>query len=446
LDPGSLRARDDSTKCCARDDSTTLVRLNFMGRAPQNKPTNMKIIGRIPPILMYLLVSLSTLTETIYSAALPDIAEKLHTSGGIAQLSTTAYYCGFAIGIFTLGRVSDIFGRKPVVLFGISFYAICALLISYSPNIETFIALRFLQAYGASVGSVVGQAMTRDSYKGWELSYMYASVAMVMAVVPSVGSAIGGYIVEYSGWQTVFRFLTILATALLLIYIRFLPETNAYIGVARNNRFFSVLKVALKDKVLLSYSFIVGSFNGICFGFYIQAPFIFIDSLKMSPSNYGKLFLALSGANLIGSLISRRLIKKFVNTFKVKIIGLAFSIVGCIMLAVGAMMINETSTVNAVALLIFVPMTVHLMGHSLVVPMLLRHALEDYFKVTGSAGAIFGSLYYMITAAVSFMISSLHSDDINNFSILFGILLTICLALFYMTTRWRKTMHKPEFY
>ncbi len=406
----------------------------------------MKIVGRIPPILIYFLVSLSTLTETIYSAALPDIAKNLHTDGGIAQLSTTAYYCGFAIGIFTLGRISDIFGRRPVVLFGISFYTIAALMISYSPNIETFIILRFLQAYGASVGSVVGQAMTRDSYRDWELSYMYASVAMVMAVVPSIGSAIGGYIVEYSGWKAVFRFLTILSSSLLLIYIKFLPETNAYIGVARNNRFFSVLKIAIKDKILLSYAFMVGAFNGICFGFYIQAPFIFIENLKMSPSNYGQLFLFLSGANLIGSIISRRLIKKFVNTFKVKIIGLIFSSIGCVLLLVSSLIINDESTTDTVSLLIFVPMTIHLMGHSLFVPMLLRHALEDYYKVTGSAGAIFGSLYYLITALVSFIISSLHSNDINNFAALFIILLSICLILFYLTTQWRKTMLIPEFH
>lgn len=406
----------------------------------------MKLVGRIPPILIYFLVSLSTLTETIYSAALPDIAKNLHTDGGIAQLSTTAYYCGFAIGIFTLGRVSDVLGRKPVVLFGISFYTITSFIISYSPNIETFIVLRFLQAYGASVGSVVGQAMTRDSYKDWELSYMYASVAMVMAVVPSIGSAIGGYIVEYSGWNAVFKFLTILSSTLLLIYIKFLPETNAYIGVARNNRFFSVLKIAIKDKILLSYAFMVGSFNGLCFGFYIQAPFIFIENLKMLPSNYGQLFLFLSGANLIGSLISRRLIKQFVNTFKVKIIGLILSSIGCICLFISSLIINDDSTTNMVAILIFVPMTIHLMGHSLLVPMLLRHALEDYYKVTGSAGAIFGSLYYLITAMVSFMISSLHSNTIDNFSILFITLLSMCLVLFHLTTKWRKTMHKPEFY
>lgn len=406
----------------------------------------MKIIGRIPPILMYCLVSLSTLTETIYSAALPDIAEKLNTGGGIAQLSTTAYYFGFAIGIFTLGRVSDVFGRKPVVLFGISFYAVCALLISYSPNIEIFIFLRFLQAYGASVGSVIGQAMTRDSYKGWELSYMYASVAMVMAVVPSVGSAIGGYIVEYTNWQMVFRFLTFLALCLLIIYVKFLPETNAHIGVARNNKFSSVLKVAISDKILLSYAFIVGSFNGICFGFYIQAPFIFIEKFSMQPSAYGRLFLFLSGANLIGSLISRRLIKKFINTFRIKLIGFCFSIVGCIMLFISGLIIKDDTPTAMVSLLIFVPMTVHLMGHSLLVPMLLRHALEDYFKVTGSAGAVFGFLYYLITASVSFMVSWLHSDSINNYSILFICLLTTCIWLFYLTINWRKTMNKPEFY
>jgi DHA1 family bicyclomycin/chloramphenicol resistance-like MFS transporter len=405
----------------------------------------MKIVGRTPPILIYFLVSLSTLTETIYSAALPEIAKNLHTEGGIAQLSTTAYYCGFAIGIFTLGRISDILGRRPVIIFGICFYSISTLMISFSSNIEIFIILRFLQAYGASVGSVVGQAVTRDSYKGSELSYMYASVAMFMTVVPSIGSVIGGYIVEYTNWQTVFRFLTILSSILLLIYIKFLPETNAYIGVARNNSFFSIVKVAIKDKVLISYSFMVGAFNGICFGFYIQAPFIFIENLKMSPSTYGELFFFLSGATLLGSIISRRMIKNFVNTFKIKIIGLIFSCAGCILLVISSYIINDNLTIKTIAILIFTPMAIHLIGHVLLVPMLLRNALENYYRVSGSAGAIFGFLYYLITALVSFMVSSLHSTNINNFAILFAILLFICLILFYLNIKWQKIIHKPIF-
>ncbi len=405
----------------------------------------MKIVGRIPPILIYMVVSLSTLSETIYSAALPNVAESLNTTGGLVQFSTTIYYFGFAFGIFTLGRISDLFGRRPVVLFGIAFYAICSLLLSLAPGIEVFIILRFLQAYGASVGSVVGQAMTRDSYKGWELSYMYASVSMIMAIVPSIGSAIGGYIIEYSNWHYVFRFLTILSSCCFLIYIKFLPETNAYIGVARNNRFFTVLKVVLQDKVLLSYAFIVGVFNGIAFGFYIQAPFIFIDNLKMHPADYGKLFLVLTISNLLGSLASRRLITKFVSIFKIKIIGFILSLTGCIALFMAAFIIDDNKSLNMSIILIFIPMAIHLMGHSFIVPMLLRSALEDYVKVKGSAGAIFGALYYIMTSLVIFIISSLHSETINNFSILFLILLILCIGLFYMTIRWRKLMHKPEF-
>lgn len=397
----------------------------------------MKIIGQVPPLLLYCLISLSTLTETVYSAALPDITKSLNTVGGVAQLSTTVYYFGFAMGIFTLGRVSDVCGRRPVVLFGISFYTISSFLISFSTNIEIFITLRFFQAYGASVGSVIGQAMTRDSYRGWELSYMYASVAMIMAVVPSVGSAIGGYIIEYSNWPTVFRFLTLLSGCLLIIYIIFLPETNAHTGVAKNHKFFSVVKIAIRDKVLLSYSFIVGAYNGICFGFYIQAPFIFIESLKMTPSRYGQLFLILSAANLIGSLAGRYLIKRFVSTFKIKVAGIIFSATGCLTLLIGAFLINEESSVLFVSLMIFVPMMIHLVGHSLIIPMLLRHALEDYVKVTGSAGSIFGSLYYLMTAFWTFLISSFHSNTINNFAYLFVVLEIAASTLFYFTIKWK---------
>lgn len=406
----------------------------------------MKVIGQIKPILLYFLISLSTLTETVYSAALPEIADALKTEGGIAQLSTTAYYIGFAFGIFTLGRVSDIYGRRPVVLFGISFYIISTFLISLSTNIEFFIMMRVFQAYGASVGSVIAQSMARDSYKGWELSYIYASVSMIMSVVPSIGSAIGGYIVEYYGhWKYVFRFLILLSGTLLLVYIKFLPETNPNIGEGRNNRFYYVLKTALKDKILLSFAFMVGAYNGVCFGFYIQAPFIFIDRLDMPPSDYGKLFLILSVANLLGGLLCKYLIKRFVNIYRIKAIGLCFSTIGCIGLLLGAYLVRPDSSLIFATLMVFVPMAIHLMGHALVVPMLLRNALEDYMKVKGAAGSIFGSLYYMITAIVSFLISSFHSDTINNYAYLYATLLFICIVLYYFTNRWKENEFKPSF-
>ena len=86
--------------------------------------------------------------------------------------------------------------------------------------------------------------------------------------------------------------------------------------------------------------------------------------------------------------------------------------------------------------MIFVPMAIQMMGHALVVPMLLRNALEDYTKVTGAAGSIFGFLYYMTTAAVSFVISAFHSDTIDNYAYLYAALLLVCIVLFYLTNKF----------
>jgi predicted MFS family arabinose efflux permease len=268
---------------------------------------------------------------------------------------------------------------------------------------------------------------------------------MIMAVVPSIGSAIGGYIMEYGRWELVFQFLAVLSFCLTIIYALLLPETNAYSGVARNNRFISVLKVAIKDKVLVSYAFIIGCFNGLCFGFYIQAPFILIDNLGMSPASYGSLFLMLSISSLLGSIVNRNLIKKYVSTFKIISSGFAISIISCICLLIGASYIDDSSDITLVSLVIFLPMSTHLMGHSMVVPMLLRHALEDYFKVTGSAGSIFGSLYYIMTALVILCISQLHSDTIDNYSYIYAVLMVLSSIVFYLSTSWKKQSVKPEF-
>lgn len=406
----------------------------------------MKIIKQIQPFFLYCLTALSPLTETIYSTSLPKIAQELNTDGGIAQLATTAYYIGFSLGVLTLGRISDIYGRRPILLLGVLFYIIATFLISLSSSIEIFILLRFLQAYGASVGSVIAQSMIRDSYKGWELSYVYASVAIVIAIMPSIGSTIGGFIISYyEKWEYAFRFLVFLNIVLFSIYLKFIPETNPYIDSARSNNFLSVLKVAITDKKLISYALIIGFVNGISFSFYIQGPFIFIDRLNINPFLYGKLFFILTSASLTGGVISKFLIKKFVSTYKIKILGFSLSALGGVMLMTGSYIPIDDGNINAHIILIFGPMSIHFIGHSLLIPMFLRNALEDYGKVNGTAGSIFGSLYYLVTAMVSLMVSRFHSDTIDNYALLFIILITTSIMLFYFSTLGERKVSTDKF-
>lgn len=99
--------------------------------------------------------------------------------------------------------------------------------------------------------------------------------------------------------------------ALPVLYYKVLPEINSYIDFSHSSKYFEVLQVSIKDKILWLYAFIIGAFNGIYYGFFIEAPFILIDKMKVSPSFYGKLAFLLSFCRYLWRLFRRGyLIKK----------------------------------------------------------------------------------------------------------------------------------------
>lgn len=394
----------------------------------------MKIIVQIPPWMLLCLFVLSPTTETMYTAGLPSLSAFFNISGNTAQITSTLYFLGFAFGILSLGRLSDIYGRRPIVLSGLFIYIIFSIVGILAVNIEMLMVARFAQAFGASVGSVIGQAMARDSYQGSRLSYVYASLSAWLAFIPSLGSSVGGYIVEYSDWRYVFVFSSFLVTLLFILYCKILPETNPYMDISHVSKYFEVFKIVIKDKIVWLYAFIIGAFNGMTYGFFIEAPFIFIENMRLSPSFYGKLALLLCLANIFGGLLGRYLIKKrHVDDKKIMVLGLGFSLFGCIMLVISAFLLTNNQINNNFAIaVIFIPIMLHMTGHNLLIPMTLRYALEDYAKVTGTAGSIFGSLYYMLIALITFIVSKLHSETINNFALLFLFLSISCALSFYL--------------
>ncbi|HJD56052.1 MAG TPA: Bcr/CflA family efflux MFS transporter [Rickettsia endosymbiont of Pyrocoelia pectoralis] len=403
----------------------------------------MKIIAKAPAWMLLCLFILSPTTETIYTSGLPSITKYFNTSGSTAQITSSLYYLGFALGILSFGRLSDIYGRRPIILLGLFIYLISSIISIFAPNIETLMLTRFTQAFGVSVGSVIGQAMARDSYQGTELSYVYASLSPWLAFIPSLGSSVGGYIVEYSRWHYVFVFFSCVGLILLTLYSKILPETNPYINLAQTSKYFEVLKVVIRDKILWLYAFIIGAFNGIYYGFFIEAPFIFIDKMKVSPSSYGKLSFLLCGASIFGGFLGKYLIKKRqVSDKKVMVLGFIFSVVGCTFLAINAFILQIESISNNIAIaMIFIPMMLHMIGHNMLIPMTLRYALEDYAKVTGTAGSIFGAIYYVLIAAITYLVTIIHSDTIGNFALLFlALSVSSAAAFYYIWTLYKKKL------
>lgn len=390
----------------------------------------MRNIGKIPVPLLLCLFGLSHATERVCSPALPQISDSLGIADNLVQMSSSVYFAGFALGIIIIGRLSDIIGRRPLVLAGLTLYCISSMMCSHATTGYSLLFYRFTQAFGASVGSVLAQAMARDSFEGRELAGVYVGVAISLSFVPSLGLIMGGYLVEYVSWNSNFWLLASAGVCLLALCGVFLPETNRYLGKSSNDTYYSILKRVMTDKKVLLYALIVGSVSGMTIGFYVEAPFLFIEFFKMTPSEYGKIGFGIAAANLTGGLINRYLVKHHVSSYLAIAWGISISLLGCIIMFVGSFFLTEESSKMTALLVIVLPSMMHAMGHTFTVPHILHFALEDYRQVNGTAGSIFGSMYYMLVALVSFVISKIHGTSITGFTTLFLGLSITCMVAF----------------
>jgi len=215
--------------------------------------------------LIILIVALPQLSETIYTPSLPDIAHALRTSDSMVEYTLTIFLFGFAVGVLLWGNLSDRIGRRPALLMGIGIYLVGCVGCWLSDNITTLMIFRFIQAFGGSTGSVLGQAIARDAFASHERGKVFSTVAMALSCAPALGPILGGFIDQYFGWPAVFLVLIGLGSYTCLEVFLKLPETNKALKKTNASHLLKGMTTVLTDKRVLSFGFLVGTTNGILF-------------------------------------------------------------------------------------------------------------------------------------------------------------------------------------
>lgn len=156
------------------------------------------------------------IAETIYSPALPQIAQSFAVSPEHAGQTLSFYFLAFAIGVVVWGRLCDKLGRRPTMLIGLFLYMVASLIALISPNFEMLMLARMLAAFGAAVGSVGTQTMMRDMFDGKKLAQVFSIMGIALAVSPAIGMMAGSLLTSHFGYQGMFAGLAALAVLLLL--------------------------------------------------------------------------------------------------------------------------------------------------------------------------------------------------------------------------------------
>jgi len=117
-------------------------------------------------LLIIVLVGFPQISESIFTPVLPMLSSNMNVSAATSQLTMSIYFIAFAIGVLFWGQLSDKIGRRKMMLWGIVVYLIGNLGLLFSPSFQLILSARFIQAFGASVGSVVTQTIMRESFPG----------------------------------------------------------------------------------------------------------------------------------------------------------------------------------------------------------------------------------------------------------------------------------------
>ncbi|MDT3278950.1 multidrug effflux MFS transporter [Shewanella scandinavica] len=342
-----------------------------------------------PPLgLVVLLMMFPQIMETIYSPALPNIAENFAVSVAAASQTLSVYFMAFAIGVFCWGRLADIIGRRKAMLAGLVCYAIGSALALMVSDFSLLLMARILSAFGAAVGSVITQTMMRDSYSGEELAKVFSVMGMSLGISPVIGLLLGSVLSAYWGYQGVFVALMVSAIVLLFLSVRSLPETKPV-----HTQKIAIGELAIKmlsDSGIIKNTLLVAAFNLMWFSYFSLAPFMF-EAQGLSTLAFGTSGLLLGFGTFLGSYVNKIMLGRGHTGARLIRLASAIALVG----GLGIWLIQSTFMgLNNVYFL--APMLLIVIAYGIAIPNILSSALANYRAYAGSAGALFGLFYYIL--------------------------------------------------
>lgn len=158
--------------------------------------------------------------------ALPWIAADLAVANANhAQLVVTVFVAGLGIGQLFTGPLSDSFGRRGIIAFGIGLYIIACVMAAMAQSLEVLLAARFLQGVGISAPRTVAVAMVRDRYEGRMMAKVMSFVMTLFIIVPACAPFMGQAIMHLAGWRAIFGVYALFGIVAVLWLLTRQPET-----------------------------------------------------------------------------------------------------------------------------------------------------------------------------------------------------------------------------
>jgi MFS transporter, DHA1 family, multidrug resistance protein len=263
--------------------------------------------------ILALLTAFPPLSIDMILPALPAMAEFWAIPLATVNLVLISFFTTYALFLLIYGPLSDRFGRRGPLLFGVGLYILSSILGGLSESIFTLVASRVLQAAGAAAASSMAMAMSKDLFSGAERARVLATIGVIMALAPMMAPVFGGWVLAIASWPWIFFSQALFGVAALLGVLR-IPETHAggdEITIVQVLRSYGRL---LRNRSYVSLTLLMAVCMFPLYGFIAASASIYITGFGTSEQVFGY-FFALNALSLMaGSFGCLRLVKGFDST------------------------------------------------------------------------------------------------------------------------------------
>ncbi len=335
-------------------------------------------------LLGALLVAIGPVAMSLFTPAMPEIVQAFGTTEAAVKMTLSLYFAGFALAQLVCGPLSDGFGRKPVTFAFLGIFMVASLLAMLAPTIHLLIAARFLQGVGAAVGWSIARAVVRDLFTHDRAARIINLMALILGVGPAFAPTLGGVTMQLFGWHAIFILMFSAAVVMMVLVGLFMVET-----VQRDlSRIRPKALIASYRTILGSRYFVLSSVvtAGTIGALYTQAtvlPFILMERVGLTPTQFGAAMLMQSGSFFLGSLVVRQLLKRF-GAYRILPAGLAFVAAGAVALA-GGLRLFEPQFATVMG-----PVAFYAFGIAFVMPAMSTAALAPFPRMAGAASSMNG--------------------------------------------------------
>jgi MFS transporter, DHA1 family, multidrug resistance protein len=259
------------------------------------------------------LLGIQPVTTDLYLPALPALTEGFGAPVSQAQLTLSTLLLAFGISQLVWGPLSDRFGRKPILIYGMSAYTLASVVCALAPSMPLLIGARAVQ--GAAMGAAVmcARAIVRDLYTPELGARMMSKALTGLGVIACLAVPVGAVLAQLLGWRHALTALAVFGAAVLtLVALRF-EET-----IARRNpnalqaRVLARTWLAIvRHPTFVAYCALsIASYAGL-FTFLASSSFVFIQVLGLSRIQYGLVMFSMSLVYIAGTFMCRRLLPRF---------------------------------------------------------------------------------------------------------------------------------------